>query len=504
MQQVISLDFWGTIARFNPAYAAARTAYLAALFGCAEAEASAHYRQIKHQLDAEAEHHGEAVTPLRAVGRLIAGRRCAGGATAEAVLAALDALARAHPPLLHPEVPGLLDALRARGVVVGLASNTNFLSGALLAELCPLPLDFAVYSDALGASKPHPAVFAAVLAGAQARRPGLAPQQVTHIGDNPVCDVEGAQRAGMSGLLTASPEQTAALLRAMLADVPRGQRLAVHRFSSVEGASFDVGAYSRLKFGSDRVARRFGQEMAEAFFAAHRALLRQPCVVIPAPSTTVPVAATLLSRHFMDRLNALLTRAGGRPVEWTQIHRNVSYNDNYASLPHEERRRLLAIDRLYINRGFVAGKVLLFIDDCCITGAHEDKLRAFLAEEGLDNPHAFVCFARYEGADAAIELRLNHAAIKGARDLVALAAEPDHRVTTRALRLLLEQPEADFDALLSAAPPRFIEDSFHAAIVKHYHLHGPYVANFKRLADRLAERPAEPCAAQAEGRPAPA
>lgn len=492
MQQVISLDFWGTIARFNPAYAAARTAYLAELFGCAEAEASAHYRQIKHQLDAQAERHGEALTPLRAVGRLIAGRRLAGGATAEAVLAALEALARAHPPLVHPELPGLIGALRARGVVVGLASNTNFLSGALIAERCPLPLDFAVYSDGLGASKPHPAVFAAVLAEAQARRPGLAPHQITHIGDNPVCDVEGAQRAGMVGLLTASPEQTVALLRAMLADAPRGQRLAVHRFSSLEGAPFDVGAYSRLKFGSDRVARRFGHAMAEAFFAAQRGALRQPCVVIPAPSTTVPVAATLLARHFTRRLNALLVGAGEAPVEWTQIHRNVSYADNYASLPHEERRRLLAIDRLSINRGFVAGKYLIFIDDCSITGAHEDKLSALLAEEGLDNPHAFVCFARYEGADAAIEHRLNHAAIQGARDLIALAAEPDHAVTTRALRLLLEHPEADFEALLRAAPARFIEDSFHAAIVKHYHLHGPYVANFKRLAAACAAAPAAP------------
>jgi FMN phosphatase YigB (HAD superfamily) len=486
VQQVISLDFWGTIARFNPAYAAARTAYLAELFGCAEAEASAHYLQIKHQLDARAERHGEALTPLRAVGLLIEGRRCAGEATAEDVLRALEALVRAHPPLLHPEVAGLIAALRARGALVGLASNTNFIAGALIQSIFRLPWDFEVYSDELGASKPHPRFFEAVRARAEARRPGIAPQTITHIGDNAACDHQGAERAGIRGLLTASPEQTVALLRALLLAMPTGHRLAVHRFSSLEGAPFDVGAYSRLKFGADRVARRFGQEMAEAFFAAHRALLRQPCVVIPAPSTTVPVAATLLSRHFTDRLNALLTREGDTPVEWTQIHRNVSYNDNYASLPSAERRRLLAIDRLYINRGFVAGKLLLFIDDCSITGAHEDKLRAFLAEEGLDNPHAFICYARYEGADATIELRLNHAAVKDARDLVALAAEPDHRVTTRALRLLLEHPEADFDALLRAAPARFVEDSFHAAIVKHYHRHGPYAANFNRLAARCA------------------
>ncbi len=154
------------------------------------------------------------------------------------------------------------------------------------------------------------------------------------------------------------------------------------------------------------------------------------------------------------------------PVEWSMVHRNMTYNNNYADLPKEERRKLLAADAIYINRDFVAGKNILFIDDCTITGTHEEKISSFLAQEGLDNPHAFVCFAKYEGDDPSIEMRLNHTEIKTAGDLVVLSWEKDHMVTTRSLRLLLEHPEDDFERLLDLAPRDFIHDSYHAAIVK--------------------------------------
>lgn len=264
---------------------------------------------------------------------------------------------------------------------------------------------------------------------------------------------------------------------------PMSLRLAVHQFESIETAPFDVTAYSRMKFGSDLAARAFGYEMADFFFERHHALLTsRPCVVTPAPSTTVPVAATLLSQHFTNRINARQALIDALPVEWTLIHRNMTYNNNYADLPKEERKKLLANDTIYINRGFVEGKFIIFIDDCTITGTHEEKIIDFLAEEELSNDHAFLCFAKYNGGDASIEMRLNHVAVRDAFDLVRLSREEGHRVTTRSLRLLLEYPEDKFEGLLDWAGERFIEDTFHCAIVKGYNRHPPYRANFNTLA----------------------
>ena len=250
-------------------------------------------------------------------------------------------------------------------------------------------------------------------------------------------------------------------------------RFTTHTFSSLAGAGFDIEAYSRMKFGSDRAAKELGVEMADGFVRHHRDVLDRRCVVIPAPSTTVPVAATLLSRHFTNRLNARLIAEGARPVEWTLAHRDITYNNNYADLPGEERRQLLATDRVYFNKDFITGKFLIFIDDCRITGAHEEKLEASLRNEALPNDHAFACFAAYTGDNPSIESRLNHAAIKSADDLIELSFEPGHQVTTRAVRLLLEAPVHRIAALLEGAPPAFVEGAFHAAMLKNYHIHYP-------------------------------
>jgi len=261
---------------------------------------------------------------------------------------------------------------------------------------------------------------------------------------------------------------------------PPARRFAAHTFSSLADADFDIGEYSRVKFGSGRAAKVLGIEMAERFFGLRRDVFARRCVVIPAPSTTVPVAATLLSRHFANRLNALLVAEGASPVEWSLAHRNVTYNTDYAELPKEARRRLLAADCIFLNRDFVCGKFLIFIDDCRITGAHEDRIGIFLKREDIPNDHVFVCYAEYTGGDPSIEARLNHAAIKSGEDLVALASEAGHQVTTRAIRLLLEVSEHRIAALLAVAPPTFVEDAFHAAMTKGYHLH--YPATFARLA----------------------
>lgn len=256
-----------------------------------------------------------------------------------------------------------------------------------------------------------------------------------------------------------------------MTDAERPLRFAAHTFAALADAPFDAAAYSRLKFGSDLAAKALGVELADRFFARHRGVLARRCVVVPAPSTPVPVAATLLSVHFAQRLNGRLVAEGAVPVQWCQAHREVTYNDNYADLPGEERRRLLAADRVYLNRDFLAGKFVLFVDDCRITGAHEEKLGAVLRDAGLPNPHGFVCYAAYTGDEPAVEGRLNHAAVRAVEDLIELAREPGHRVTTRAVRLLLQTDPARLPRVLAEAPPRFVEEAYHAAITKHYHLH---------------------------------
>jgi putative hydrolase of the HAD superfamily len=118
-----------------------------------------------------------------------------------------------HPPLLYaPNTLEVLQKLKTRGnCSMSLLSNTGFVKGKTLRKVlanlgiaeC---LDFQLYSDEEGLSKPNPAFFQHMyqLATEKAREKGqelLSPQQVLHVGDNPRADFAGAQKQGMRALL---------------------------------------------------------------------------------------------------------------------------------------------------------------------------------------------------------------------------------------------------------------------------------------------------------------
>lgn len=270
----------------------------------------------------------------------------------------------------------------------------------------------------------------------------------------------------------------------LIAGVANSNHFYLHGFGDLDTAGFDVCEYSRMKFGSDLVARKFGRAMADGFFAEHRSLLAsQQCVVIPSPSTTVPVAATFLGHHFRNRLNELMDAEGLGVVEWTMIHRNMAYNHNYACLGKEERKAILANDARFIANSYVVGKHLLFVDDVTITGTHEEEIVHFMWREQLANEHTFVAFAKYHGSDPSIESRLNHTFVKDAADLVQLSHEPGFRLTTRAVRLFLDISPDEFQRLLLKAPATLLEDAYHSAMVKGYNL--DYPKTFGLLRSRM-------------------
>ena len=87
-----------------------------------------------------------------------------------------------------PEADSVLEVL-SRHFRLGAISNGN-------ADVFRTPLgryfDFAIPAAEAGAAKPDPAIFRAA-----AQRAGVAAESMLHIGDDPVCDVLGARRAGM-------------------------------------------------------------------------------------------------------------------------------------------------------------------------------------------------------------------------------------------------------------------------------------------------------------------
>lgn len=98
--------------------------------------------------------------------------------------------------VIEPPVMELLDALRERGLVVGLVSNVfdpPSLMRGLFAELGLMArLDVLALSTEVGKRKPHPRIFHAALEQA-----GVAPAEAMMVGDRLSEDVAGAQAVGL-------------------------------------------------------------------------------------------------------------------------------------------------------------------------------------------------------------------------------------------------------------------------------------------------------------------
>jgi len=131
-------------------------------------------------------------------------RRCAGIVAAELGVAlpvpdvedAMLAAIRFRP---YPEVPGVLRALRERGVRLVVVSNWDVsLHDVLERTRLRALLDGVVTSAEFGAAKPDPAIFAQALELA-----GAGAGDAVHAGDDLEADVEGARAAGIEPVYVA-------------------------------------------------------------------------------------------------------------------------------------------------------------------------------------------------------------------------------------------------------------------------------------------------------------
>lgn len=114
----------------------------------------------------------------------------------------------------YADAPPTLQALRARGMKIGIISNWDTRLRGILREL-RAPVDFAVISSEVGYRKPRREIFA--LAEQQA---GVQPSEALHIGDFYEEDVLGALASGWKAVLIVRQEK--------YVPVPEGDFLRIH------------------------------------------------------------------------------------------------------------------------------------------------------------------------------------------------------------------------------------------------------------------------------------
>lgn len=192
---VVSLDAYGTIFRGGSDAFVALVRELAAAHR-ADADALLARREaIIREVSASG------FVNMRARDRRVLGDLFARLGTSRDVEATLDDLEKEYRHVdVYEDARRLVDALDARGVRWGVASNTDApVMGALLREHRLRPA-FVVTSESARAYKPSPALFRAVVAAA-----GVPARDVLHVGDSWTADVEGARGVGLRAVWVRRP-----------------------------------------------------------------------------------------------------------------------------------------------------------------------------------------------------------------------------------------------------------------------------------------------------------
>ncbi|GAB2701906.1 hypothetical protein GCM10027037_29220 [Mucilaginibacter koreensis] len=216
-----SFDLWLTLIRSNPAFKQQRVAYFLQHYNYARKsieEIAAIFRQVDIMVNAINEKTGKNVDsdemylmvlsimndyqlPMHEVDMVQIG-------------ADMDALFFNYMPVIYcAQTRDVLSQLKQQeDCTLSLLSNTGFIRGEILRQvlqqldIAPY-LNFQLYSDEVGLSKPNPKFFEMLLQGAAQCNKKALPANIIHVGDNKNADIEGALKAGIQSRLINSNNQ---------------------------------------------------------------------------------------------------------------------------------------------------------------------------------------------------------------------------------------------------------------------------------------------------------
>lgn len=121
-----------------------------------------------------------------------------------------------NPPSLYDEdTQRVLEELKKRGATISILSNTAFVRGTTLKRFLHtndlwMLVDFEIYSDEAGLSKPNEHLFRHLLQYVHALRKHhpVRDTEIVHVGDSLSADIEGAKRIGIDAIQINSNDKT--------------------------------------------------------------------------------------------------------------------------------------------------------------------------------------------------------------------------------------------------------------------------------------------------------
>ena len=263
------------------------------------------------------------------------------------------------------------------------------------------------------------------------------------------------------------------------------QHFSLHKIYEEESFSFSAADYSKFKFGDGEISATFGTDLAKGFIKEILCKVKptKQIVVISSPYSFIPTATFAMKNYFVFELNKWLANENLPVVQETKIHRTITYKEDYGELDAAERIKLIGNDGFHIDKIFLEGKLLIFLDDIKITGGHERMINKMIEAYGIKNECWFLYFAELLNKDIhpRIENYLNYFSVKSIFDLPLIINKSDFFINTRLVKYILNSDSDDFKKFLLKVDINFINLLYNMALGNGYHTIDAYKGNLEIL-----------------------
>lgn len=263
----------------------------------------------------------------------------------------------------------------------------------------------------------------------------------------------------------------------------------LHKIDNTVDFGFKPDDYSRFKFGDDQVAKSFGKALADGFIKYYLAdnLSNDQIVVLSSPYSFIPTATFAMKNYFVTQLNRWLADHGSLAVQEAKVHRTVTYKEDYGELSAKQRLELIENDSFHVDKDFLDGKVLLFLDDIKITGSHEKMILKMAKAYGLKNEMHMLYFAELTNMNINpnIENFLNYYAVKSIFDLEQIINSKNFSFNTRIVKYILNTAPDNFAIFLERRNAHFIHQLYDLSLGNNYHTMEAYAKNLHLIKDYI-------------------
>jgi len=263
------------------------------------------------------------------------------------------------------------------------------------------------------------------------------------------------------------------------------QTFSLYKINNSESFDFCPAEYSRFKFGDDFIAEKFGTSLGNQFIDQYLKSnpITSQLVVISSPYSFIPTATFALKNYFIFTLNRWLADNNFCVIQETKVHRTITYKEDYGELNAEQRMKLIGNDSFHIDKEFLFGKTLLFLDDIKITGSHERMINKMLVEYDLQNDTHLLYFAELKNKSIHpnIENYLNYYNVKSIFDLNSIIAGGRFVINTRIVKYILNSDFTLFKVFIQSQSDEFISILFNMALGNSYHTIKEYQDNLNYI-----------------------